>query len=400
MLCCNWLTVTGCSSAEILISPGTTLNTETITLPPALVSDPNHYWKKESSIYHLKPRTRFIVEQGAAGGSGASVEIIYMFSEEFEGTLSPLKESLGRNGCLCWSRHARHRVSNAACVSLHGLSSDLWLFYGNTKYHNNIPPSCVSRQGKNEFFFFFFFFLTTESFDLSSWNHVVLPAVIWGIADCCLDFCFQDSFFRVWTSTFPQTTAEDRQNLSWHTSYSSPHSLNLPPSFTSVTRTTFLLPFLTFSPSVVFLPPFFPPWALCSSLNTAGTHQHLYQLWLPSIYSHTHSSRAVTQRSSSVPPTNRQEAPMMQCDPAQTHMWSISWCNSLRSFSSPGNTRLTVLTCSPPTTTHTLAHRQRTHNSKLQGRVQTCFCFSLFISDFLFSRLHARFHNSLLPTVN
>ena len=82
-----------------------------------------------------------------------------MFSEEFEGTLSPLKESLGRNGCLCWSRQARHRVSNAACVSLHGLSSDLWLFYGNTKYHNNIPPSCVSRQGKNEVFFFFFFFL-------------------------------------------------------------------------------------------------------------------------------------------------------------------------------------------------------------------------------------------------
>lgn len=203
----------------------------------------------------------------------------------------------------------------------------------------------------------FFFFFTTESFDLSSWNHVVLPAVIWGIVDCCLDFCLLNSFFRVWTSTFPQTTAEDRQNLSWHTSYSSPHSLNLPPSFTSVTRTTFLLPFLKFSPSVVCLPPFFPPWVPCSSLNTAGTHQHLYQLWLPSIYSHTHSRRAVTQRSSTVPPTNRQEAPMMQCNPAQTHMWSISWCNSLRSFSSPGNTRLTVLTCSPPTTRHTLTHR-------------------------------------------
>ena len=108
-------------------------------------------------------------------------------------------------------------------------------------------------------FFFFFFWVSTESFDLSSWNHVVLPAVSWGIVDCCLDFCLLNSFFRVWTSTFPQTTAEDRQNLSWHTSYSSPHSLNLPPSFTSVTRTTFLLPLLKFSPSVVFLPPFSPP---------------------------------------------------------------------------------------------------------------------------------------------
>lgn len=201
-----------------------------------------------------------------------------------------------------------------------------------------------------------FFFFTTESFDLSSWNHVVLPAVIWGIVDCCLDFCLLNSFFRVWTSTFPQTTAEDRQNLSWHTSYSSPHSLNLPPSFTSVTRTTFHFLSLNFLPlSYVFL--LFSPWVPCSSLNTAGTHQHLYQLWLPSIYSHTHSRRAVTQRSSTVPPTNRQEAPMMQCNPAQTHMWSISWCNSLRSFSSPGNTRLTVLTCSPPTTRHTLTHR-------------------------------------------
>lgn len=79
-----------------------------------------------------------------------------MFSEEFEGTFSPLKESLGRNGCLCWSRHARHRVSNAACVkelSPHGLGSDLWLLYGNTKYHNNIPPSSVSRQDMNDFFF-------------------------------------------------------------------------------------------------------------------------------------------------------------------------------------------------------------------------------------------------------
>lgn len=113
---------------------------------------------------------------------------------------------------------------------------------------------------------------------------------------------------------------------------------------------------LNFLPlSYVFL--LFSPWVLCSSLNTAGTHQHLYQLWLPSIYSHTHSRRAVTQRSSTVPPTNRQEALMMQCNPAQTHMWSISWCNSLRSFSSPGNTRLTVLTCSPPTTRHTLTHR-------------------------------------------
>lgn len=133
-----------------------------------------------------------------------------------------------------------------------------------------------------------FFFFTTESFDLSSWNHVVLPAVIWGIVDCCLDFCLLNSFFRVWTSTFPQTTAEDRQNLSWHTSYSSPHSLNLPPSFTSVTRTTFLLPFLKFSPSVVCLPPFFPPeylvpaWTQLEHISTCISSDYR-----PYIHTHT-----------------------------------------------------------------------------------------------------------------
>lgn len=212
-----------------------------------------------------------------------SAEIISMFSEEFEGTFSPLKESLGRNGCLCWSRHARHRVSNAACVkelSPHGLGSDLWLLYGNTKYHNNIPPSSVSRQDMNDFFFF-----TTESFDLSSWNHVVLPAVIWGIVDCCLDFCLLNSFFRVWTSTFPQTTAEDRQNLSWHTSYSSPHSLNLPPSFTSVTLFYFLS--LNFLPlSYVFLL-FFPLSTLFQLEHSWNTSALVSALITVHIFTHT-----------------------------------------------------------------------------------------------------------------
>ncbi len=86
--------------------------------------------------------------------------------------------------------------------------------------------------------------------------------------------------------------------------------------------------------------PFFP-WVPCSSSNTAGTHQHLYQLWLPAIYSHTHSRWAVTQRSSRTP-TDRQEAHMMQRNPAQTHMWLISWCNRLNSLSWPGNTRQAV----------------------------------------------------------
>lgn len=132
-----------------------------------------------------------------------------------------------------------------------------------------------------------FFFFTTESFDLSSWNHVVLPAVIWGIVDCCLDFCLLNSFFRVWTSTFPQTTAEDRQNLSWHTSYSSPHSLNLPPSFTSVTRTTFLLPFLKFSPSVVCLPPFFPLSTLFQLEHSWNTSALVSALITVHIFTHT-----------------------------------------------------------------------------------------------------------------
>lgn len=67
-------------------------------------------------------------------------KIIYMYLKEFEGTFSPLKVSLRRTGCLYWSRHAWHHVSNAksrvhfgAVFSLDGLNSDLWLFYGNTK---------------------------------------------------------------------------------------------------------------------------------------------------------------------------------------------------------------------------------------------------------------------------
>lgn len=132
-----------------------------------------------------------------------------------------------------------------------------------------------------------FFFFTTESFDLSSWNHVVLPAVIWGIVDCCLDFCLLNSFFRVWTSTFPQTTAEDRQNLSWHTSYSSPHSLNLPPSFTSVTRTTFHFLSLNFLPlSYVFLL-FFPLSTLFQLEHSWNTSALVSALITVHIFTHT-----------------------------------------------------------------------------------------------------------------
>lgn len=93
--------------------------------------------------------------------------------------------------------------------------------------------------------------------------------------------------------------------------------------------------------SVIFPPPLFSPQ---STLFPARTQLEHISTCISSDYQpyiHTHSRWALTQRSGRTP-TDRQEADMMQCNPAQTHVWLISWCNGPNSLSSSGNTWPTV----------------------------------------------------------
>lgn len=143
LLLINHNTLFLCTDTDLT---GNNANTETINLPRVLVPDPNHYRKKRESssnlrIYHLEHI--FVVELGAAWGSLSALTspnktmcVLRSFIKVFEETFSPLKVSLRRTGCLYWSRHTWHHVSNAssqvhfgAVFSLDGLSFEL--FYGN-----------------------------------------------------------------------------------------------------------------------------------------------------------------------------------------------------------------------------------------------------------------------------
>lgn len=104
--------------------------------------------------------------------------------------------------------------------------------------------SCVSGS---QWVFFLFNYSKSCDFGISAHLIFVLRGVICGTEDCHLEF--YDLFLALelcmWTNSFPQTTAEDRQQLSWLTTPSL-HCLFRPPSFTSICLTIFLFPVIAF----------------------------------------------------------------------------------------------------------------------------------------------------------
>lgn len=187
-----------------------------------------------------------------------------------EGTFSPLKVSL-ISGCLYWRGHAWHHVAWShvqfgAAFSLLDSIFDPRSLYGNTEM-TNIPP--LSCQDMNET-------LLQQVF----W--------LWLIKSCSVGTCglFLLAFVFLEFSEFSTHTTAWGQAafVLAHFTHSSLHSMHLPPSFTSTSQTPFSA--LSSHFLISHLTPF-PPRVPCSSLNTAGTHQHLYRLWLPAVYSHT-----------------------------------------------------------------------------------------------------------------
>lgn len=169
--------------------------------------------------------------------------------------------------------------------------------------------SCVSGS---QWVFFLFNYSKSCDFGISAHLIFVLRGVICGTEDCHLEF--YDLFLALelcmWTNSFPQTTAEDRQQLSWLTTPSL-HCLFRPPSFTSICLTIFLFPVIAF----------FLAFHFCthsSGSNAARIHQPCINSFVfthKCMCIHTLSSYGDTPASS---PTDRGEVYIMQRYPVQT----------------------------------------------------------------------------------
>lgn len=136
---------------------------------------------------------------------------------------------------------------------------------------------------------------------------------------------FYDLFLELelcmWTNSFPQTTAEDRQQLSWLTTPSL-HCLFRPPSFTSICLTTFLL----LLSSWLFISAFILLAQMqLEYINLVLTLINSFVFTHKCMCIHTLSSYGDTPASS---PTDRGEVYMMQRYPVQTEFVVAQFCDA------------------------------------------------------------------------
>lgn len=208
-----WLTMNPCSSVQIAVSLGTVFGSK------SLFEKQKFFSISFTGGAHQLLNTK------------CCLWAFICYLKKFEGTLSPRKVSVRWCGCLCWSKWA--------------WSS--WCYFVATQKNQNRFSWQVSCVSGSQWVFFLFNYSKSCDFGISAHLIFVLRGVICGTEDCHLEF--YDLFLALelcmWTNSFPQTTAEDRQQLSWLTTPSL-HCLFRPPSFTSICLTIFLFPVIAF----------------------------------------------------------------------------------------------------------------------------------------------------------